>query len=165
MGVLSTAADRQNELLRVLEREFGPIHTESPHIEFSFTDYYDNEMGGRPDRFFLLFENPVDPALLADIKTRTNEIEMLFADAEGKRRINLDPGILSLSSFILATCKDRSHRIPLKSGIYAETTLIYQNRDFQRLPWTYADYSSDGVRAILRDFRTEYRKTLVKEIS
>ena len=165
IGILSTSEDRREEITTMLETDFGPVEEQSPVLDFPYTDYYDNEMGGRPDRFFLLFENPVDPALLADIKTRTNEIEMLFADAEGKRRINLDPGILSLSSFILATCKDRSHRIPLKNGIYAETTLIYQTRDFQRLPWTYADYSSDGVRAILRDFRTEYRKTLVRENS
>ena len=111
---------------------------------------------------FEKIENTVDPERLADIKTRTNEIEMLFADGKGNRRINLDPGILSLSSFILATCKDRSHRIPLRNGIYAETTLIYQNRDFQRLPWTYADYSSDEVRSVLREFRSAYKEMLVK---
>ena len=162
MGVLSTAAERHSELLSVLEKDFGPVLRESSHMEFSFTDYYDSEMGSRPDRFFLLFENTVDPERLADIKTRTNEIEMLFADGNGNRKINLDPGILSLSSFILATCKDRSHRIPLKNGIYAETTLIYQNRDFQRLPWTYADYSSDEVRSVLREFRSAYKEMLVK---
>lgn len=162
MGVLSTAAERHSELLSVLEKDFGPVLRESAHMEFSFTDYYDSEMGARPDRFLLLFENPVDPERLADIKTRTNEIEMLFADGNGNRKINLDPGILSLSSFILATCKDRSHRIPLRNGIYAETTLIYQNRDFQRLPWTYADYSSDEVRSVLREFRSAYKEMLVK---
>ena len=74
--------------------------------------------------------------------------------------MNLDPGLLSLSNFILATCKDRSHRIPLRDGIYAETTLIYQDKDFQRLPWTYADYSSDEIKAVLRGFREKFKKML-----
>ena len=160
MGVLSNAEQRHDELLSVLEENFGPVRTESRHLDFPFTDYYDSEMGARPVRYLILFENLVDPSLLADIKTRTNSLELLFADGDGNRKINLDPGILSLSSFILATCKDRSHRIPLKDGIYAETTLIYQNKDFQRLPWTYADYSSDGIRALLRDFRTTYKELL-----
>ncbi len=160
MGVLSTAEERHGELIEVLEQSFGPVHTESIHMDFSFTDYYDIEMGGRPVRYLLLFENLVNPSLLADIKTKTNSLELLFADKSGNRRINLDPGTLSLANFILATCKDRSHRIPLRDGIYAETTLIYQNRDFQRLPWTYADYSSDEVRAILRDFRSTYKALL-----
>ena len=160
MGVLSNAEQRHDELLSVLEKEFGPVRTESRHLNFPFTDYYDSEMGARPVRYFILFENLVDPSLLADIKTGTNRLELLFSDSDGNRKINLDPGILSLSNFILATCKDRSHRIPLKDGIYAETTLIYQNRDFQRLPWTYADYSSDEVRALLREFRTTYKDLL-----
>ena len=116
-------------------------------------------MGGRPVRYLLLFRNLIDPSALADIKTLTNELEKQFS-LDGNRRINLDPGTLSLANLVLATCKDRSHRSALKDGIYGETTLIYQDHDFQRLPWTYADYSSDEVRSILRSFRARYRELL-----
>ena len=160
VGVLSTIEDKREEIIINLENEFGPIETTSPVLDFPYTDYYDSEMGRRPVRYLLLFENLVDPSALADIKTETNEIEKSFADENGNRRVNLDPGTLSLANFILATCKDRSHRIPLKDGIYGETTLIYQDHDFQALPWTYADYRSDDVRAILRNFRDIYRKKL-----
>jgi len=159
MGVLSTLETQHDRLISVLEDNFGPVDMHGPVLDFSFTDYYDSEMGGRPVRYLLLFRNLIDPAALADIKTLTNTLEKQFS-LEGNRRINLDPGLLSLDNLILATCKDRSHRIPLKDGIYAETTLIYQNHDFQRLPWTYADYSSDEVRAVLRSFRTRYRELL-----
>ncbi|MBR0521438.1 MAG: DUF4416 family protein [Spirochaetales bacterium] len=37
---------------------------------------------------------------------------------------------------------------------------MYQDHDFQRLPWTYADYSSDEVRSVLRSFRSRYRELL-----
>lgn len=156
VAVLSTLEEKREDLFRELENCFGKIRTVSKTMDFPFTDYYDAEMGSRPVRYFILFEENVDPSSLADIKTRTNVLEMQFLGQNG-RQINLDPGILSLSSFILATCKDRSHRIPLKNGIYAETTLIYQDKDFQILPWTYADYSSDEVRQILREFRTIYK--------
>ena len=160
VGVLSTLEEKRDDILNELEKDFGPIEAASPVLEFPYTDYYDSEMGNRPVRYLLLFEKLVDPSELADIKTKTNQIETSFADGNGNRRVNLDPGTLSLANFILATCKDRSHRIPLKDGIYGETTLIYQDHDFQVLPWTYADYRSDDVRAILRNFRDIYRKKL-----
>lgn len=160
MGVLSSYEEQREALFETLEKHFGEILLVSPTMDFSFTDYYDSEMGKRPVRYLLMFKDFVDPQNLADIKTLTNTLEKSFAFDNGNRRINLDPGILSLSSFILATCKDRSHRIPLRNGIYAETTLIYQDKDFQRLPWTYADYSSDEVKASLRQFRDQYRQML-----
>lgn len=159
IAILSTCEERREDLLSLLEEKFGKIAKVSQTFDFSYTDYYDQEMGSRPVRYLILFENLVDPSELADIKTATNALEMQFLGSNG-RKINLDPGILSLSSFILATCKDRSHRIPLKNGIYAETTLIYQDKDFQRLNWTYADYSSEEIKAVLRDFRSVYKSKL-----
>ena len=160
MGILSTSEDRREEITEILIKNFGPIEQQSPVLDFPYTDYYDSEMGSRPVRYLLLFRNLVDPSNLSDIKTKTNELEKRFSDANGNRKLNLDPGILSLSNFILATCKDRSHRIPLKDGIYAETTLIYQDHGFQTLPWTYADYRSDEIRTILKAFRDTYRTIL-----
>lgn len=163
IGVLSTIEEKREEVLSVLEKEFGHIETVGPTLDFPYTDYYDSEMGKRPVRYLLLFGNLVDPSSLADIKIRTNELEKEYVDDNKNRRVNLDPGTLSLANFILATCKDRSHRIPLKDGIYGETTLIYQDHDFQALPWTYADYRSDEVKAILRTFRDTYRKMLKEQ--
>ncbi len=160
VGVLSTVEDRRKDILKALEKEFGPIEAQSPVLDFPYTDYYDGEMGGRPVRYLLLFRNLIDPSALADITTKTNEMELSYADGNGNRRVNLDPGTLSAANFILATCKDRSHRIALRNGIYAETTLIYQDHDFQALPWTYAYYRSEEVKAILRNFRTAYRNLL-----
>ncbi|MBO4394182.1 MAG: DUF4416 family protein [Spirochaetales bacterium] len=163
MGVLSAMEERRDEILSVLVSHFGPIEMQSPAMDFSFTDYYDNEMGCRPVRYLLLFRDLVDPSGLADLKNLTNTIEKDFSTADGKRKVNLDPGILSLSSFILATCKDRAHRIPLRDGIYAETTLIYKNHDFKSLEWTYADYRSDEIRSVLRSFRDSYKARISKK--
>lgn len=160
VGILSSAQERKNELFAELEKAFGPVFSVSPVMEFPYTDYYDSEMGSRPVRYFIMFSRLIDPSQLAAIKTKTNEIEKLFT-VDGGRHINIDPGLLTLSSLILATCKNRSHRIPLSDGIYAEVTLIYQDGDFQRQSWTYADYSADEVRSVLCSFR-DALKTLMK---
>lgn len=159
IGILSTLEERHNELLNLLEENFGEIVAQSHIMDFSYTDYYNQEMGGKPVRYFLLFKNLVNPSNLAQIKLKTNNFEQCFADKVG-RKINIDPGIMSLANFILATCKNRSHRIPLSNGVYGEVTLIYQNKDFQSLPWTYADYQSNEVKSVLSDFRIQYRSIL-----
>lgn len=162
MGVLTTREDLHDVLIPILEKEWGPVAGESAHAPFSYTDYYDGEMGGKPVRYFLVFSDLVDPGTLADIKIATNGIEEGFAE-NGGRRINLDPGLLSGFSLILATTKNRSHRIPLQKGIYAETTLIYYKHEFHALPWTYADYASDAFRALFKEYRADYLAQLRAE--
>ena len=157
IGILSSLEDRHQELIELLESNFGPVLEQSEVMDFPYTDYYDVEMSGHPVRYFLMFKELINPQELAHIKLLTNSLELRFANENG-RRINIDPGILSLDNFILATCKDRSHRIPLMDGVYGEVTLIYQDKDFQRLPWTYADYSAENIRAVLRHFRDLYKK-------
>ncbi len=50
---------------------------------------------------------------------------------------------------MLATGKNYLHRIYLGRGVYADLTLIYEKGGFQPLPWTYPDYASPEVRAVL----------------
>ena len=142
-----------------LSELFGPVDFESRDLPFDFTAYYRGEMGDRIIRRFISFRNLVPPDSLADIKIATNEIETLFS-VRGNRRINLDPGILSLSRFLLATTKDNSHRIPLKNGIYAELTLQFSRKDLQVLPWTYPDYATREYRDILIKIREIYQADL-----
>ncbi len=164
VGVLSAMEEGRDAFISELVQSFGPVEIQSRVMDFPYTDYYDSEMEKRPVRYLLFFRNLVDPSCLASFKTTTNRIEQLFLTPSGGRKVNLDPGILSLSSFILATCKDRSHRIPLRDGIYAETTLIYKDHDFRSLDWTYADYRSDEIRSVLRSFRDRYKAKLSEKV-
>jgi len=159
MGVLSSDKERHPHLFTLLVEKFGPILEESEAVPFTFTDYYNQEMGSIPQRFFLVFEKLYDPALLAEAKLITNEIEEHFMQEEG-RTINLDPGLISAANLILATTKNRSHRIPLEKGIYAEVTLFYEKGEFKALPWTYADYRSDEFRLLFKRYRSEYMATI-----
>ena len=158
MGVLSTLPEEKEALRRILVKEFGPIDYESQEFDFTFTDYYVPEMGSGIKRFFYSFVNLVNPDQLPDIKIRTNELEEKFATPDGNRKINLDPGLLSLSSLILATTKNNVHRIPLQKGIYGEVTLMYVNKEYQTLPWTYADYRTPAFHAIFKEMRALLKK-------
>jgi hypothetical protein len=131
----------------------------SPSLPFTFTSYYDAEMGTPIERFFVSFEQLVDPARLPRIKGQTNEIEGLFSD-QGRRTVNLDPGLLSLPRFVLATTKENAHRIPMEAGIYAEITLLFGKGSFRPLPWTYPDYRSEVYLSILNGVRARYKGQL-----
>lgn len=159
MGILISAPDRREELLAALGESWGPRDFLSAPIPFTFTGYYDREMGGPIERIFVSFRDLVDPALLADIKLRTNALEEGFREGGG-RRVNLDPGLMALSRFTLATTKENAHRIPLSNGMYAEITLLYGKDGFRPLEWTYPDYRSAGYLAVLNKIRGLYRDQL-----
>ncbi|MGI6437651.1 MAG: DUF4416 family protein [Sphaerochaeta sp.] len=158
LGVLAASENLLNEALNSLIERYGPIKKRSEATPFTFTDYYNEEMGGVPLRSYHIFEEAVDPSRLAEIKTTTNEVEHAFS-IEGKRRVNLDPGLLTLGNLVLATTKNRSHRIALDVGIYAELTLIYQNHSYQALPWTYADYKSRETIMLLNSWRSSLKQS------
>lgn len=159
IGVLSTREQYHNKLKELLQSHFGTIEREFGPFPFVFTDYYDQEMGSGIQRCFYVFSDLVDPQDLARIKNITQGIELQFSE-DGKRKINLDPGILSLSRFVLATTKDRGHRIPLRDGIFGEVTLMYVNKQFIPLEWTYADFASEQYRSLLKEIRGSYKKQL-----
>lgn len=152
VGVLLSHGMDGGAVLDALASEFGPIAEASPEASFAWTRYYDAEMGEGIRRLYLLFSTPVDPSELAGIKTKTNRIEASLSEG-GLRRANLDPGLLAPGRFVLATTKDRAHRIALRDGIYAELTLIYERGSFRSLPWTYPDWASPPVVELLGRWR------------
>jgi hypothetical protein len=164
LGILSSpeaSAARTGELERELASRLGPF-ARGPTLSFSWSGYYDAEMGGRPARSFAAFARLIEPSTLPDIKRWTNELELGFARASGGRLFNLDPGLLSLNGFILATTKGRAHRLPLRDGIYGELTLIFEGGDYRPLPWTYPDWASEEYRAYLRGLRADLKMHFTK---
>jgi len=113
-------------------------------------------MGKNLSRKFISFKHLIDPERLVSIKLFTNKLEEKFLwPGSSRRKINIDPGYLTLSKLILATTKDFSHRIYLGSGIYAEVTLRYlKNKGFQPWEWTYPDYRSKEYLEIFNQLRS-----------
>ena len=129
----------QIQALNALVSDFGPMDFLSGSRAFTYTAYYDDEMGRAIRRQTASFMNLVAPESLPDIKLRTNEIETSLL-GDGKRRVNIDPGLLSQERFVLATGKNFTHRVYLRAGIHADLTLVYQKGAYSPLPWTYPDY-------------------------
>jgi hypothetical protein len=148
-----------------LETIFGPIGLVSLPYDFVQTRYYEASMGHGLKKCFFACERLLNPDCLADVKVRTNALE---AEAAAKwhsaetRPLNLDPGLLSLGKFMLATTKDQAHRIYLRDGIFAEVTLHYYAGAYVVWPWTYADYQLPGVREFLGCAREYYRRRLAE---
>ena len=123
--------------------EFGSPEVQSPPLPFTSTRYYAPEMGDFLWRKFIIFQSSIEKEELISAKRTTIQIERLFSVMRNGllcRRINLDPGYLTLSQLVLATTKDRAHRVYLGEGIYADLHLRYQRGFFRPLEWTYPDY-------------------------
>lgn len=163
IGVLYSDNTIVEEVYSQLETLWGPIERRSEPIPFLFTDYYNEEMRVTPTRQFLLFQKLIDPSLLAQCKIETNKIEEMWA-TDQRRRINLDPGLISAENIILATTKNRGHRIPLHSGIYGEVTLLYTNKGYIDFQWTYPDYKERRSKEFFLSARKEYLAQLQKEM-
>ncbi len=140
---------------RRLCEAFGEIDLISPWFPFDLTDYYTHEMGPGLQRRMMAFKTLVPQDRLSFIKAETNRMELESA-SNGNRRINIDPGYLVSERFVLATGKNASHRICIGGNIYADLTLIYQNKGFQSLPWTYPDYTRKDILEFLFRARCKY---------
>ncbi|MDY6824950.1 MAG: DUF4416 family protein [Thermodesulfobacteriota bacterium] len=155
VGMFTGETDIIETVAEKLVQRFGDIDLVSRWLAFDFTDYYTEELGRPLYRRVFSFQHLIEQQTLPAVKNATNAIERELTQ-DGKRRVNIDPGYMLRERFVLATGKNYSHRIYIGDGIYADLTLIYQNRAFQTLPWTYPDYADDNMQAFLQRVRDRY---------
>jgi hypothetical protein len=164
VSVIADSAGNIAKVLSKLTEPYGILDFVSALLAFDYTDYYYAEMGQPLVRRFASFEGLIPQEDLAQIKVQTNLLET-EQSAGGNRRVNIDPGYLLAERLVLASAKNYAHRIYLRSGIYADLTLIYRDRDYQPLAWTYPDYAEPKVRNWLRGLRQKYLLQLRSEES
>ena len=149
----------EEALVRGKERmaqRFAEVILESETFSFTYTTYYAREMGTGLIKQFVGFQELVQKDRLAQIKLETIRMEGELGknSPEGlKRKVNLDPGYLTLAKVVLATTKNRDHRIYLTEGIFAEITLRYVRGRFKPQEWTYPDYQSEQAMRFFRQMR------------
>jgi len=160
MSLIASEDEFFHQGVKDLGLDFGEIDFTSERLPFGFTDYYAQEMGENLFRHFITFKNLISITLLPDVKHSTNRLEEKYATPVGKRRLNIDPGYICLEHVILATTKGYAHRPYLKEGIYADLTLIYRNKSFQALEWTYPDYRQEEVIGLFNLLRKRYVEDL-----
>ena len=162
MAVFSSNESAFDWVRKRAETQWGTLALESESFPFeTFTDYYAQAMGKVLPKRLWAFENLINPDILPKIKCLTNAWEEEFkplAEHPVERPLNIDPGYIDLGKLILASTKDHAHRIYLSDGIFAETTLMYTQKQWKPLPWSYPDYQSTGYQKFLTKCR-EYLKT------
>jgi hypothetical protein len=142
---------------------FGSISLQSEPYSFHHTDYYASTMGTELRKQLWVFARlaPLDSLALHKVATIRLEEEIAASGAFSEvRPLNLDPGFLNLGKFMLATTKDKDHRLYLREGVFAEVTLRYCDKEYVPWPWTYADYRDDQVRDFLNRARAYYKERL-----
>jgi len=157
IGILFSDKSIFNQVVPVLKDKFGNILFQSNTQPWNYSTHYNQELGSPIYRNFIFFDEIIDPSTLADIKLLTNDIEAVYS-RDGKRSINLDPGYITLAKVVLASTKNYSHRIYLGKGIYAELALVYRNRQFITMPYTYNDYKDQTYLTMFMNVRNLLKK-------
>jgi len=155
-GIMYSNHEIANQALELLTKNFGETGRKSREFDFSFTNYYEEEMGKNLKKFFVSFKKLVETDSIAEIKTKTIKIEKKLA-RDGKRTVNIDPGYITPEKCVLATTKDRAHRIHLGKGIFGEVTFMFRKTDLIYLHWTYNDFKTD----VAEEFFLELRRVLL----
>lgn len=153
-GVYQKAKDN---LISIL----GDIEIEGNAFDFSHSRYYESEMGSNLKKRLVVFKKLRKRDYLVKIKLITNKLEKNYSEGFS-RKINIDPAILTLENFILATNKNFTHRVYLRKNIFADLTLIYQKKQgYTSLPWTYLDYKDERMTSFLNDVRKKFYDRLL----
>ncbi|KAA1258505.1 hypothetical protein LF1_10250 [Rubripirellula obstinata] len=152
-----------------IETHWGPVALVSPAVPFQAGGFYDDEMGTDLTKVIVAVETFADPAGLSDWKLQTNAWELEYANQVDPtitrqgitRPVNLDAGYLSQAKLVLATIKDRDHRIYLRDGIFAEVTLNYVGKRWIHHRWSYPSYRTDEVAGFAMQCRSRLREYLI----
>ncbi len=155
-GLIYTPEMDPDKVLLTLEQEWGSVALISRSCSFAYTEYYLKEMGEHLQRKFIIFDKLVAQASLPKLKWKAKSLEKGFLNQSGGRQVNIDPGLLLPDKLVLATTKPCSHRPYLGKGIYADITLVYHNKSYQSLPWTYPDYAAQETVQMLNVLRKRY---------
>jgi len=163
VALLSNREDLFLSVEDKLQLLFGPPDSVSQTLPWNITRYYEEEMGAGLMRRFVSFDPLVSPEELPDFKLRTQALEEDYQRVEGEKKgrsINIDPGYLDSGKVVLASTKNACHRVYLRSGIYAETTLMFYRGSFRPFDHTYPDYFWPETLTFFTTLRALYLRQL-----
>lgn len=139
-----------------MTNQWGKLCLQSPIFDFTETGFYTETMGTELKKQFFAFDRLISPGDIAPTKIVSNNLEARYADESNHpetRPLNIDPGYISEAKLVLATTKDRDHRIYLRDGIFAEVTLHYRGKQWTSSRWTYPDYQRNDFQTFFTQCR------------
>ncbi|MBN2380146.1 DUF4416 family protein [candidate division WOR-3 bacterium] len=143
-GLLSADSKLLKEIESTLEGIFGNVVLRSEVEPFTWTDYYNAEMGEGILRRWVVFGKPVNVLEAWNLKLKTCGIEDKLR-TDDKRQINLDPGFVRHDGLWLFSTKPAGHRAYLAEGVWIELTLRFLRERCEEMPWTYPDHRDPGT--------------------
>ncbi len=161
VAVITSIDAVRNWAYERISQQWGSIVERSSFQPFTAGGYYTNQMGGDLVKQLVAIAGHIDPVGLADWKTQTNQWERdaaLEFPGSIARPLNLDPGYITQAKLVLATVKDRDHRIYLKDGIFGEITLNYVGKRWVAHRWSYPDYQTEEVFEFAMQCRNRLRR-------
>lgn len=165
MAVSSRHSEAFDWAIEKATQHWGPLAFSSARFDFSETGYYTKSMGEGLQKQLLAFSTLIGQEEIVESKIDSNRWEDEFLNSakwEVERPINLDPGYITEAKLVLATTKDRDHRVFLRDGVFAEVTLFYQGNRWQGSRWTYPDYRREDFHAFFDQCR-EYLRDIYAE--
>lgn len=169
-AIITNRVQARDWAIERLSGVWGPPRLVSDVIPFDPGGFYTATMGPDLGKTLVAFGEYQDPAGLADWKHETNQWETEYrsilaqdlsaVEPQPDRPINLDAGYLSQAKLVLATIKDRDHRIYLRRGIFAEVTLNYTAKAWRAHRWSYPSYRDPEVAQFASRCRIDLRSYL-----
>ena len=157
--ILFREPERLAACLERLEAAFGPLDYRGTHHPFTYSSYYDAELGAGLSRCIVAFENLMQPGALVEAKWLAHGIEQALG-AGGRRGVNVDMAYLDLYKLVLASFKGRGNKLYLDRGVWADMTLVYGQGRFAPLPWSFPDFKAGVYNVELTAIRDLFKRQL-----
>jgi hypothetical protein len=166
VGLLYEDYDVLNYAKTRLYKAFGlgDIDIISDEFPFLFSFYY-KDIGKNLKRLWFSFSSLTFFDDFYKYKILSNEMEREISAFFGydSRKINIDPGYLTLSTVYLASTKYAYYRSYIGGGIYLEPEMFFYGGIFRFFSWTYPDYKTYKAINFFYNIREKLKSDIKKE--
>ena len=159
VGAMAPDEELARAAVAELAAPLGGIGLEGRWAAFDQTGYYEPEMGPHLVRTYCACAGLVAAESLVDLKHRAWQVEQEHS-TRGRRRVNLDPGVLDLGKLVLASFKPGPYKLYLGRGVWADLVLHYSDGAFRPLPWTFPDLREGRHQELFDSARRRYKELL-----
>lgn len=156
-AILTSDTSLLPDVLSKLKDRFGEIDHKSDWVPFTFTDFYEEEMGKDLKRCIVSFEKILPSQSLPKAKKWTQEVENDFKTGEN-RKVNIDAGYIDYCKLVLVSGKFGGHKIALTDECFADMIMDFQKGSWRPFSWCFPDFASGIYNKTLIHIRDIFKK-------
>ena len=170
-AIFSSEVPLMDRACQLAVESWGEIVLCSSDLPFDSTSYYFRTMGQPLFKRLVAFRELIDPIELVESKHQSNAWEQQLqvekqtelasssiSEPAVERVVNIDAGYLNEAKVVLATMKDRDHRLSMGRGVFAEVTLFFQLPGrWEKSRWTYPDFQLPAYHQFFMECRRYLR--------